>query len=191
MALALEQSVPPASAREVSEWVERVAGSVLAERASRVAAIESGNVDAEVIVPEGEAGETRVDRAPAADALSNDAAGTRRAVSRRWRTAIAVSGAVALFGGALVLLLRTRAAPAPHEGAAIPTSTASATIEAIAPPATADAGVSLATAAPPSATSPPRPAAVAPKKPRAAAADCNPPFSWDAMGKKHYKAQCL
>ncbi len=43
MALALEQAVPPASAREVVAWLESLAGEALAKRAALVTAIDSGS----------------------------------------------------------------------------------------------------------------------------------------------------
>ena len=42
-AIAVERAVPPASQREVAEWVEQVAGPLLAERARRVQRIEAGD----------------------------------------------------------------------------------------------------------------------------------------------------
>src|SRR5262249_43821434 len=48
MAVALEAALPPAPAREVGAWLQRIAGPVLADRAERVREIEAGG---EILAP--------------------------------------------------------------------------------------------------------------------------------------------
>jgi hypothetical protein len=194
MAIALEESAPPATPREVSEWVTRAVGSILAERAARVAEIESGRVAAEVVAlergPSGaSAGGGHEAQAPGVAPASNPrpAAAARRA---RWARLAGGAAAAALCAG-LALLFRLRDSPPPLVGTAVALPSAAASAQApevSAPPALLDASPSPATAPPPSAA--PRSPSNAPKRTRPAA-DCTPPFSWDAQGKKHYKAQCL
>jgi serine/threonine protein kinase len=201
MALALERCVPPATARDVSEWVERVAGSVLAERAARVSEIESGRASGEVVALASEEEETHIEvptQVPVSQ-VAIPAAAT--APHRRWGARLGWIGAIALLTGAVAFWIRPHgtAAPTPPP-VLVPTAAATAT----SPPVISASAIPVSNAAPPptpttfpdaAASSPPAGPAShsggsAPRKARPSS-ECNPPFSWDAQGKKHYKAQCL
>jgi hypothetical protein len=197
MAIALEQSARPATAREVSVWLERVAGPVLAERAARLGEIEAGRAAAEVIAIAESSATPRTDEA-IGGSVQVTAAASRPGQGRRppgqARGRLAWIGAAATLAGTIALVLRVRGAPSPPTPAPRPIDSPSAATEATVPPALPDAAATVVitpAATPASASLPPsRSAASAPRKPKPAA-DCTPPFSWDALGKKHYKAQCL
>ena len=190
MAIALEACVQQSTAAQVGEWLERIAGPVLAERAARVGAIEREGALAE---PEGVEAVAPVEAPTQASSISVAKNAPRAEPGRGGRRAMVVfiaGAALAVLG--VTLIVRSTRVPAPVEVAppSVPAATPDlpASAAPVAPPSTAEAP----TPPPPpvaSASTPSRSTAV----PRRAAPRpaCNPPFTWDAQGKKHYKAECL
>jgi serine/threonine-protein kinase len=208
MARALE-GVGIAAATEVGDWVESLAGALLAQRAERVAEIESRS---DLIARPASASGTVV-------ASPKDDPSTRRAFGpapsqdfdqapARPRTRRIALAAVALLCVAMIavagFVLRTRtrttaplAPPAPAVAAAAPApvNDPAPTIELTATAPTPAAPLpprarpvvrrpaATTTAAPPPTTAP-APAATP-------AADCDPPYYFDDEGTKRYKRGCL
>ena len=246
MAVAIERAVPPATASEVSDWVEATARDVLLRRADLVAEIESSPsvlpslselrvaTEASRHAPPDLAA-TRPDfddhRAPP-DQVTSQMSSISVARSRSDRSpqpsraglVVAVTVmclVIAVVGTAVVLRARTlrsqataavahdtvgpppgapatplddpgAPAAAPAASSAAPLAIAIASASASAPPASGPSGAPSAHAAPPPAgaaarqTRPrsSRPASVPPP-------DCNPPYTWDAEGRKHFKPNCI
>ena len=163
MAVALEACLAPASSAEVARWLEEAAAPALARRAEAIAAIEA---------------EPR-EEASGLSVVSGVPSGPPR--SRRRRAALVVAGG--LLAAAAIAVSR-----APWRSPALAATPALAPAPSPAPEI--DLPVSLAAVVP---SSPPSPSSStvrhAPSAPRSA--DCNPPFTWDDQGKKHYKRQCL
>jgi serine/threonine-protein kinase len=192
MAMEMEACVPAATAPQVGEWLERVAGRVLAERAGRLAAIESEGALAAPAVHTGPAVEAPT-QASSISVATNASGSVTRREGRRAKIVLVAGAALAVIG--VTLIVRSSRAPAPVEetppapAVTAPATTSSAEVEAPQPPpavpSTSPAASSGATAP----TMPPRPA----RPPRRVVPrpDCNPPFTWDSLGKKHYKAECL
>jgi hypothetical protein len=190
----------PASALEVSDWVESLARDKLAERALVLTEIDRGAQppDAESRVdarPASEVTQRReVDGTPTAQLPAASELAPRR---RTIRVVISAASILAL-GGLGILLARPVAAPVGRAGMPSPTSAADAAISAVRvdeareSPPVVDPLPSSASAVPPSATShphralPPAPAARASSR-----GGCDPPYTTDADGTRHYKLQCL
>jgi eukaryotic-like serine/threonine-protein kinase len=196
MAVALERCLVPASAAEVAHWLEQAAGSALARRAAAIAAIEGGAADGSTSPPTGGA-DVDEPAQPTADASSISvvsgvttvpSSGARRRV--RWLLAAGVLMAAAITA----VRVPWRRSPAAHPAAATAPSALSSSEPGPAvsrPAATPDspaqtAAPSSSAPAPPIVASPPRRVPAAPPP-----SDCNPPFTWDDQGKKHYKRNCL
>ena len=220
MAMDMERCVGVASASEVGEWVQSLAHDELLKRASRVAEIESvssspRSTGARSLPTFGEMPTTVTASSPeiaqAQSELRSDVSSI--AVSPilsavpahypRTRTAV-VAGAGA--AGALLLvfvaLLAFRGEPSPSP-AALPSAAALPAPVVSAPASAEDPGPAPDV---PTTTLPPEATAAAPPTPHhrvyapaqaakhAAAAtspDCDPPFTIDAVGHKHYKPACL
>ena len=207
MAVALERCLAPASAAEVAHWLEQAAGPALAGRVAAIAAIEGGAADGST-PPSEQAGHAGAPAAPTADASSLSvvsgvtnapSSGPKRRV--QWGLAAGVLAAAAITAtripswskgaAAAPLELPSRSAivaqPAATAPSAVPTSEPGPVTSPIATPdAPRPSDASSSTApAPAAVASPPRRSPVAPR------ADCNPPFTWDDQGKKHYKRNCL
>jgi serine/threonine protein kinase len=244
MARALEKNGHLAPSSDVGEFVERVAGPMLSDRADHIAKIESSSphllLHDEGATPSGES----VTADPGAVATVTEAAtkpapsspgGDRSSVSNATATTvtgdlslsskgensvvaarrhamrrivgIAVAAAAAVLLVAIGIALGARrepaAAPAPiaNDTAASPTIPLPPAATVAPPPAvvttepTAAESSSVA-AAPPSPPVPPPtslPAATQPaarQAPRRVAVDCNPPYTVDAQGFRHYKREC-
>jgi serine/threonine-protein kinase len=188
MAEALEACGPVAPPAEVGAWVVEVAGDLLAEKAARMAAVEtrlvSGIRDWPGILA---SSDSRVARL---ETVTSPARGS----TMLW-TGVAALGAIAIVS--------TFAVIARVPGAAA--SAGSATVEppaeapAVSSPAVVTMGEAPAQPVPSAASSssaaPPSPRArVTPPAPpprRAAGDGCSPPFTIDAAGHKHYKRECL
>jgi serine/threonine protein kinase len=122
----------------------------------------------------------------------------RRPSNRRPLVIGVLAGAIGV--GAIVLLVRIATTPKPGAAASSPvTLPIGSALSVLHPSELESASASAATAAePPSSASAPAPLASAPQpkpkiwvpppKPNAA---CNPPYTWDAQGQKHYKPECL
>jgi serine/threonine protein kinase len=182
MAVALQRCLAPASAPEVARWLEQTAAPALERRAASIAAIEAQ--------PQG--GATSVRRA--------------RSIS------LMVAGVVLLSAAIAAARIPWRSSATPRVGAATASPVATSTSQTSntsntsggsslkedsdrAPAESGFGGVSdhAGSSPPPPIVAPPPTAATPPKRAPAAArpSDCNPPFTWDDQGKKHYKRQCL
>jgi eukaryotic-like serine/threonine-protein kinase len=223
MALALERAVSPATASQVSEWVETVASDVLVMRASQVAEIESSSAE----LVRAHAFPPSVDSGPSASGVvapnsdgqsaaglssvsvaSNSPPPERLSAGRERGTWLAIVLSLLVIGPLLGFgILRvqnhgtdsTPGAPTVSDPI-VPTTRATPTSEApvdsTSPPATGTATSQLDAAGPsasaPSAThailKPVRPPTT---KPPSRSVVCDPPFTYDSTGKKHYKPECL
>ncbi len=210
MAQALEACVTPATAVAVGIWVRSIAGPALAERERQVVEIESGVSSVSsmravalprpaVTPPQGGTQATSI--SVAVEATSPAAPSARRS------RALAI-GLVAALGALIAAILIARDGPASRAGTAVAQPSAETTPPPSAttgdPPAAASASTSVASASEPSAAASasdaparPRPTSsggMRPPRPSPAPAprtDCNPPYFWDAQGKKHYKPSCI
>jgi serine/threonine-protein kinase len=247
MALALEKCFTPATAAEVSDWVERIASPILMARAGQIAEIESGSSSmprsgqvegalkgdaAGAWHPELGAlgGEARTETAISSSnvqpsqlssiSVASNAAlplsspsGLRIAVA-----ALALVGVVAAAFAGYALLHSTPAASGvlaesasapPVNGSGVSPGSPPPEASVVPPPASAAplaAGSSSpqptpqprAGGTPPVAAPRPRAqktpgsdTAAHPVAPPAPAEGCNPPYTWDSEGRKHYKPNCL
>jgi serine/threonine-protein kinase len=195
MAVALEGCLSPASAAEVTRWLDDVAGSALARRAAAIARLEGSEVGVAMSSAIKEGGADAQPQ-PITDASSiSVVSGITTAPSPRRRFGLWLAAGVVVsvvIAGARI----PRRAPRPVHSTAVPapgvvapsergpadSSSVAAASDSVAP-ATPAPGAPP----PPSVTSSPwRGPHAAPRE-----SDCTPPFTWDAQGKKHYKRQCL
>jgi eukaryotic-like serine/threonine-protein kinase len=193
MAMVIENTGPLARASEVGEWVAMVGEDLLGERAQAVADIEAhrGQAATKVVTKP-------VDKPDAFAAVIEARSG--RQPKRRTMTILA-AGAALLGTAAVSAMLARRTEPrsAPQEaatsGRADPVSAAQASLSvtevpAASPPPTPPeqpASETPAVSAGRAKSSAPR--SKTPKSP-AKADPCNPPFTIDADGHKHYKLNC-
>ncbi len=210
MSRALEAVSPLASASDVGEWVETIAGSTILERSRRVAEIESVNrldVDAVRISLAQELERSRSDKSlpwspDSSPALAPPSEGSAASMVReaetssRWLVVvIALLVAIAMGGAAVILVLKERAAtPTPQA----PTAIVSAPVEPLVArvPATTEA-----TATAPVVDTTPTPSAshatvsAAPHNKIAPTAttklDCEQPYVVDSAGHMHFRKECL
>ena len=192
MAVALEAALRPASTREIGEWIEVAAAGTLGARARRVASIEASSTGADVspvsaIVEVGQgAGEIEVivtNTGHVSDAVP--------APGRRGRLALPLAiAAVAIVGvvGATQLVVRHPSAPAAASVStlppAVPLPASSASVQ---PPASSETVVVPSASTPPAPTVPSHARPVAPRPPPL---NCNPPYTLDANGTRHWKNGC-
>ncbi|MBX3187244.1 MAG: protein kinase [Labilithrix sp.] len=197
---ALEACAKRAGARDVARALSGAAGDSLAERAELVRAFEEGR---ESVAPP-----TMRDPAPAGQVtavMGETPSGTvrmappRAAPPRRapWIVPVAVAGAlVALLSiSGAVIRMRMHGSPAPQMTEKAADEAKPAAPKAPIEPAPAPSSASVAEPAPTpasSASAAPRPRS-GPKPPRPAAStkSCQPPFTVDAFGDKHYKPECF
>jgi serine/threonine-protein kinase len=203
MALALEKCVGVASPSEVGEWVESTAGHALSQRTVTLNGIESSSFKLPAAAPvPAEAPAPAHSEAPASSGTANvSVRALPDPAPARSRAPYLVAPLLVVIATLVALLLRTR-----HEGAA-----ALATVSSAPPVTTA----SVAPASSPAASAPPAPAtspsmdptAVRPVSapavtagarptrpvagPKPSNADCNPPYTTDSQGHRHYKMECL
>jgi eukaryotic-like serine/threonine-protein kinase len=231
MALALEKAIPPATASQVSEWVESIASDVLLTRAAQIAEIESSSATIQpqttVPTPAPPTAElsSGVDSSSGASAVAGRASDGHSGAGmssvsvaannpptespspvRRRALVVALGIAVLVLAPlAAVTILRANAerrdgAPAvPGDGIASATpftepssAPAAASVDAVPDAAPTEAPSSPSSAshaahAPPSPPDVRGPRKTAPAHP----SGCNPPFTYDAAGMKHYKPECL
>jgi serine/threonine protein kinase len=214
MAIAVSRAAAPASAFEIGEWVERLAADSLGDQARRIAEIESGSasqprgvlVASEPPPPPAPPpppltvptvpmafAPVRVPLQAAAPVAAADAQTTGDA-RRKW----IVVGVLALVGLAGAILL-TASMLRHVEPAASTAQSETPLASAVSPPPSAPAAISVAQPTPepmatdvPSARATTRTPPAAPIPPSGPKVDpCNPPFTVDSRGVKHYKAQCL
>ncbi|MEO5728022.1 MAG: hypothetical protein ABI134_04930, partial [Byssovorax sp.] len=203
LALALEACVAPATAAQVSAWVEGLAHEALADRAAKLLAIERRGA-AEASAPVVEVAPASVAPASAAPAGVAVTATRLEAIPRGPRTRVTylVGALLAFLGGAAGLLaLRISSAPVSVIEAA-PALSVSAPVEAparVEAPVPSSAAASSPTAPPisPASAAPPRlaPSTLAPpsRRPRPAAAPVRKEgcHTRDAAGIWHIKPECL
>jgi serine/threonine-protein kinase len=203
MAREIENVTQVASVSKVGEWVESIAGEAIAERAAKVAEIESHSQVRSLLPPLAMSPPSSDPTVGAIDVPVSTSDYPRRPERRRLA---AVGAIVALFVVALlttaIVLHRERAneaaTPAPptttHAPVATqPADTATATAKPE-PTATVTATTSATATATATAaqTAAKRPNIVRdfPTKP-GAKAGCNPPYTIDSNGVKQYKMECL
>ena len=194
MAQALEACVRPASTSEVAEWVRGVAEESLRHRADVIADIESESVSDAAGV------KSALESRPVPLEDFEPENGSReipvaKASSRRTLGVIAVGLALlAVFAFVLVRSATRHVAdrvPDAVRSEETPASGLPSTAQALAPSASAQTSITSAqpsSAGAPSVTAKPKGASVpAPLK----KSSCDPPWSYDAKGKKVYKEWCL
>jgi serine/threonine-protein kinase len=210
MAVALEGCEGLASMTEVGEWVESLAAETLRARADHLARVEAMGLDE----PPPSVGQRVVDltrraASPGAEAAGPDqtrvaASFTNAPAKPNWRRRL-FSGIAFGFAGAIGLSaayrweLGARRAQAPAiaesvtaQGADAPPAAPEPVRSLVPPPPPVVApSATQAVSAVPSAASarPHPPAPVRPARP--APADCDPPYTIDADGHRHYKKNCL
>jgi eukaryotic-like serine/threonine-protein kinase len=216
MGVALQKCVTPASPARVSEWLEQVAGATIAARAARLAQIESGLSAASktkgpgslelATIPEGLGPqEIEVDRpnqtttqASSISVVSSVTSAPRR--RRAWWLIASIPVVTAIFfAGYLAQRVTLNAHPAipvsgppPVESASSVAASAPSAAASTEPVASASAAAPVASEAARQASHPARPPVPATKRLSApAVSECDPPFTWDARGKKIYKRNCL
>jgi serine/threonine-protein kinase len=235
MALAIEEAVPMVAASKIGRWVEQTATQRLAARVERIASMESNSairgprVDAggpvQVITPApGSLFPTAVTSgvisAPQLTPASQPALlpAPRTPARSRWAMTFPVAAAILTFAAvaaAVVVYVASRHRSEPALPVLAPPS-AAASLEPVAPQATASATDTEPSTAPSAAASVPTvsvtslpsatparpvgghwPGPVAPAAqphPSAAAhpaVDCNPPFYFNAQGDRIFKKECL
>ncbi len=244
MALALEKCFTPATAAEVSDWVEGIARPVLMARRGQIAEIESGSSSMprtsqiEGALRAEEAG-NEVETQAAISSVNAQSPSQLSSISvasnaslpppprprrRLGMVLLAVTGVLvvplAVFAFWRNAHFGAGASLQPPVSASLPTSAlplaASEGSAALASPPVPAAPDATAAGTPTAAVDPPHPAApppthanptpaARPRPPRplpdaptthptapAPAADgCNPPYTWDSEGRKHYKPNCL
>jgi len=207
MATALEDAVRPATAREVSAWVDSVAHDALAKRAALVTAIESGAPlgNAAADAPTAPGVDTQSDAPRRVDTVVSNV--TEMPITGAARTRMR-SRAPILLGAVVVAAgVSAFAWPRAHEKNAAPqqvvvstptetTTTAPQAIPEAITTATAqvhEAVVSSARPLPPSRFVPrtSHTPSGAPQSPPSAGPDCNPPYSIEADGTHRFKPECV
>ncbi|AKV02650.1 serine/threonine protein kinase [Labilithrix luteola] len=204
MALAIERCVPLATAAEIGEWVEMTCGGELQERAEAVRRIEACSLAGE-IRPTSKHGPSTEPASPAAS-VTPAVSEVRPTPRRRPWLGGALLGVGICAGAISAALFVPRPAPvakAPVEQAPVssvpmsaspsPTPSPSAheqaaatttTLTSSAPASSPITASSVASARMPSATRAKRAPASKP------ASQCDPPYTVDAQGVRHYKPQC-
>jgi serine/threonine-protein kinase len=222
MARALEACTPLATPADVGDWVESLAGALLAERAKAVADVESdaGHLAEKLGASQPDEALTSVYDGPhsssevrpvvtpgdgtRAASLAGERSSPGGAPGKTVPMAIAIASVcvAAALAAAIALVIVQGGGPraAPAASAPQPSAETVSTAAPPAEPAASDepppvdvgslpsASVAPSPSAAPSAR--PRPAFTAwpPPKPRSAA--CDPPYTFDGNGVKHYKREC-
>jgi len=184
MASAIESAMPLASAPEIGEWVQALAGDVLAARATSVAMTERGEIEPVSV----RASPDDVATAPATGAYvaSNDAKSVRRPVGPQVAAAGALVIAATASLGAYVALGRASSARAPSAPALAASSpdAKEAPPDPSAPPATAPQAA-MSPAPPTHPRRAPSHSTTSRKK------SCDPPYYVDPRGIHVPKPECL
>lgn len=172
MALALEASIPLASAAEVGDWVSSLAHQELAERASLVAEIERAALDDLTVLP----------------AKKSPAPSPRSPLRKRAFITLGVS----LIGLLLFALVRSPSRPSPPIAETPAPEIAAAPVPAapsLAPPSES----SIPTAPPIAKTARPfsPPTHIKPPAHALPTRACDPPYVLDSAGRKVFKDECL
>jgi serine/threonine-protein kinase len=220
-ALALEKCARVAPPSEIGEWMQAIAGEELARRLKKVADIEGGSIRLPVAsemsetAPESSADGVRVGEVPS-QASSISVSKSEQSASPI--VPLHASWARIVAGGLAGLLVVTvlfafagggrgsrSAATSPPPSTSVAPTTPTATTSAI-PTASPTAPATGTSDSSPSSShadepkpqttgwapaDPTRPSTPAAPRPGRSRADCDPPFTRDAQGHKHYKLQCL
>jgi serine/threonine-protein kinase len=197
MAIALEAAIQPATAREVSEWVQTEAAELLAERARATAALERYNGSEKPLTDRSTMGAMATELTVATGATE---------ANRRGRGLAWLGVGAALLAGSVGILLYVRSQPtavsAASAGTPLASTGASASLvpSAVAlPDASASTSASAVLDASPSAevvtgTAPrdrqPRTRGHLPSRPHPATRTCDPPYTVDPDGTRHWKDGC-
>jgi eukaryotic-like serine/threonine-protein kinase len=204
MAGALERAWPVGSSRDVSEWVKRVAGAPLAERAGAIAEIESSVLPAMTRSDPPRSGSVRIAAPKAAPPAPDETPGTLEtapgAPRRNPTVWVAIAGGGAIGGLLVVVLIAasgSKGSGTPAVGGPVPETSAAvspaAPASAESPPASASVSIPVPEPQPStSAVEPPRrlPPSPVPARPPVKAG-CNPPYTIDANGVRVPKRQCF
>ncbi|MBL8609664.1 MAG: serine/threonine protein kinase [Myxococcales bacterium] len=189
MAAALFEATPLASSDDVAAWVAAHAGDVIAARAAFIEGIERAGLASLGGAPEPSAISAPRDEPEAAPARPSEAP---------TRTVVAGLGVAAAVAAVVVVVAVVRAslgAEAGEEARVPAAAAASAALASAAPPASAEPPPPPASAAPasPPASQRSTPVIAAPRAPArtSSGARCDPPFTVDAAGRKHYKVECV
>jgi eukaryotic-like serine/threonine-protein kinase len=191
MAMAIERSVPAAPAMEVGEWVERTAFDLLEGRAKVISAIEHGQSGSQskIAIDEITASKKRKE-----DPSSISVARTMQQPNRR-RAFWALLALVPLLF-LLIYFVRkpsdepravatpASAAPPPSPSPVVELPTVIATEEPAPSPTHSKPKSIVKPKAAPSPSAKPAPSPTT-------NADCTPPYTWDALGRRIYKRHCL
>jgi len=192
MAVELEKAVPPATAREVGEWVTSIAGDFLHVLERKRSAVEGAASPLDRTPPKQDA---NVESPSGSASISSIVTPAPESLSRRTKVIIlaaAVIGASLLGFGVAAAVGSRSSAPASTAASApsspvvtnAPTSAATPT-QSAPPPEAASAAASAAPAAS-SASAKPKVVPVA-----APAKNCKPPYTIGADGVKRYKPECF
>ena len=216
---ALEKCAPLAPASEIGAWVQSIAGKVLAQRARLVADIESGSMHLPAAAPSDAAGVREVPSQATTIGVSSSEPAEPMAPPPKGGRGYFIAGALTgLLVVALLFAFKYGPAPTsaagarpPEEAVTLPTATAEATAmiaprppatgvaeeEALSAPAASlpDASPALpvptAASGPPTKPKTPPPPPPPPRPAPKSHVDCDPPYTQDALGHRHYKLQCL
>ncbi len=204
-AIALERCVGVASASDIGDWVESIAHGTLAQRAERIAEIESSSAN---LFPGGEpdlrgtSTQISADQ-PVSQASQMSSVSLSKSITTRRSNRAVVGAGVAIaalvIGGVTVFAVTSSRHndPAPvvaASAASTPSAPLNASVVPIAtlapttPLATASVTATATAAAPttrPQPTSRPTVAATAAPK------NCDPPYTLDARGHKIWKPECM
>lgn len=197
MAIAIEGAVHPVTAREIAEWVEVMAGDMLAERASAIAAIERQSAGTKGSVTGAAAEGAREPRTVATQAPPGSPPTDARRRRRRWQIGAGLGGGLAFVAVATLAGLGRRASPVTVEMGRAPDSLA----PAAAASTVATEPVEAKGALPPPAVTTARPqgSAQRPSQRRtthartggAQGSSCTPPYVIEANGVRRYKSECV
>jgi len=194
MAMVIENTGPLARTSEVGEWVAMIGDDILRERAQTVADIEAhrGQAATKVVTKP-------VDK-PDAFATVVEARSGRQPKRRTVTVLAAVAALLATATVSAMLARRTEPRSTPQalvtseraEPAAVAQAALSIAEVPASPPAPAAAEPAPVAETPGASAGRPKASVPRPKTPKSAAkADpCNPPFTIDADGHKHYKLNC-
>jgi len=220
MARELEAAIPVATPFKIAEWVEKLVGDSLAERAKSISKIEqmrdlSRGVSSnpprmyagaeEPTAVEYRVGQldSDVDREADGDAEpeGTEAAFVVSAQKRRRNVFIVVGVLAGMLITLLVLFSVDTPSPPPtteiprREPSAAPTAPATLppppTVATTAAPAPSLTAPPEPTAAPSASAAAPKPTAVRPKPSPRPKANCDPPYTIDEEGHRRYKMECL
>ncbi len=189
LARALERALPPATARELGEWLTNTANEALESRAHVIARIESERIE-EARAVEPPPSEVEMPRAPATTSPPS-----KRRRSGSLAAALVVT-LVVLIGVAGYSLGARRSAPtASADAAPSPVVLAASDVSSSAPPPPPEpappTSVVIAKPKAPTASHATRAPAANPAPVRTPAANCQPPTYFDANGIKHIKPGCI